>query len=97
MPPVAARYLVDFLQDLGWSSSTGMGSTQLSCAEIMAWQQGTNTPLEPWEFSLIREASLAYVIQLYSDDGTPPYSEQPYMKPVTAGAFRALAERFRKK
>ncbi len=76
---------------------TGMGQAPLSCTEIEAWQRCTQTRLEPWEFSLIRSASNAYVIQSVSDDTDPPYSEQPHMKPVVAGAFKALAERLRKK
>ncbi|MBK8667805.1 MAG: hypothetical protein IPN21_18445 [Burkholderiales bacterium] len=74
-----------------------MGQAPLSCTEIEAWQRCTQTRLEPWEFSLIRSASNAYVIQSVSDDTDPPYSEQPHMKPVVAGAFKALAERLRKK
>ena len=76
---------------------TGMGQAPLSCTEIEARQRCTQTRLEPWEFSLIRSASNAYVIQSVSDDTDPPYSEQPHMKPVVAGAFKALAERLRKK
>ena len=76
---------------------TGMGQAPLSCTEIEAWQRCTQTRLESWEFSLIRSASNAYVIQSVSDDTDPPYSEQPHMKPVVAGAFKALAERLRKK
>lgn len=76
---------------------TGTGQAPLSCTEIEAWQRCTQTRLEPWEFSLIRSASNAYVIQSVSDDAHPPYTEQPYVKPAIAGAFKALAERLRKK
>lgn len=76
---------------------TGMGQAPLSCTEIEAWQRCTQTRLEPWEFSLIRSASNAYVIQSVSDDTDPPHSEQPHMKPVVAGAFKALAQRLKSK
>lgn len=96
MPPVAARYIVDWLYELDWAMQTGMGLAPLSCAEIRAWQQGTDTEIDPWEFALLRSASRAYVRQVSSDDAAPPYSEQPYLKPAVAGVFKTLAERFRR-
>lgn len=96
LPPVTARYLIDYLFDLDWSVSTGMGVGPLPCAEIQAWQRGTDTPLEPWEFKALRAGSLAYVQQLHSESDDPPYTEQPHGRPPVAGAFKALAKRLNK-
>lgn len=97
MPPVAARYVIDWLQDLGWAMQTGMGFVALTCTEIDAWMRATGTSVESWEFALIRTGSRAYVGQANSEDSTPPYEEQPHMNRVKPGAFKALAERLSKK
>lgn len=75
MPQLSAPYLWARLNDAGMCGQGGMGPTPLSCAELMAWSQGTGLTLAPWEFCAIRAASRAFVSQLSSKDDAPPYGD----------------------
>lgn len=54
----------------------------------MAWCEGTQTELDPWEFEAIRSASRAFVGQYMSEDATEPNATEPEHK---GSAVRALA------
>ena len=100
MPPVyESAYLIDYWQNIGMVGSSGMGMSQLSAVEIMAWQDGKTITLNPWEFSVIRSMSMAYISQYYDaekSDCPPPYGDPEFIfdrakiaKDVQ-GAFKTL-------
>lgn len=59
------------LSELGYCGSGGMGAAPLTATEMQAWKAGTGAELSQWEFSLILEASRAFVSGLNAD--SPPY------------------------
>ena len=61
-------YVVEMWQDMGLVSAGGMGATQLSSAEILAWAQGTQRTVTPWEFSTIKEMSMSYLAMLHAGE-----------------------------
>lgn len=75
-PPVTVAYLCNYLDQIGLTQSNGFGLSPLSPADILGWQQGTATPLAPWEFDLLLAASRAYVNYPRSADQAPPCAEQ---------------------
>ncbi len=79
MPDVGeADYLVAYWQDTGMVGNGAMGIVALSAADLNHWQQGTSIKLNPWEFSIIRDMSRAYVNQYHDSekpDCPPPYGE----------------------
>jgi hypothetical protein len=72
-----------------------MGMTAISCAEVMAWCQGMQQPLEPWEFEAVRAASRAFCSQLSSDDPREPNFNTADAKAMSP--IRAMAEALNKK
>lgn len=73
-----AEYLVAFLYEAGLYGSNGMGAVALSWAEISKWKECTGTELTPWECSMIKTMSEAYVgeyNQASSKARLAPYSE----------------------
>ena len=68
-------YVVEMWQDMGLVSAGGMGATQLSSLEILAWQQCTQRTVTPWEFSTIREMSMNYLTMLHA--GEKPETGSP--------------------
>jgi hypothetical protein len=63
MPPVpdACGYLVDHLFEVGPAMPGGMGAAPISWQELQAWQHQCGVPLLPWEASLLRRLSQAYL------------------------------------
>ena len=77
MPGVGESYYVaEMWMDIGLVSAGGMGAARLTCAEIMAWQQGTRRALLPWEFSIIRDMSMNYLTMLH--EGEKPDTLAPF-------------------
>ena len=96
LPPVEAQHIIQWLHQLGWCMPQGMGLGPLPCTEIEAWARCSQTSIDPWEFSAIREGSSAYVTQTNNDTPQAPWSpsgEQEQHKPKVAGAFAALAKK----
>ncbi len=94
MPAVSARYLLDWLSDLGWAQSNGMGATPLSAAEISAWCGLMRIDMEIWEVEILRAASRAYCAQSATKDIAAPWRDDDgasKSKPGVAGRFKALA------
>jgi len=56
--------------------ANGAGEVQVTHAEIQAWQANMGVELLPWEVSLIRRLSLAFVQQ--SAISRDPYCKPPY-------------------
>lgn len=86
-----AGYLLEILTDLGWSGSSGFGSTPISYAELEAWSRLTQTALEPWEVECLRAASTAYCAQAASKDEREPNFEETQAKSPPVSAIRAMA------
>lgn len=93
LPPLSARYLLDWLSDLGFVSAGGMGPAPLSALEMQAWCQMTNTALQPWEFDALRAASRAYCAQSVAKDPFAPWADrESSARPTVAGRFKAIAQ-----
>ncbi len=93
LPPVEAQHVIEWLHQLGWCSTGGMGMTPLAATEIDAWARLSQTPVDPWEFAAIRAGSSAYAAQSSTDTPQAPWGEQEQHKPKVAGAFKALAKK----
>lgn len=90
LPSVEAEHLLPVLDSLGWCMAAGMGVGPISAAELMAWSQGMQHPLDPWEFEAVRSASRAYCAQLASEDPREPnFLPETEDKPISA--IRAMA------
>jgi hypothetical protein len=98
--PGPAGYLVDYWKDAGCGLFGGMGITPLTSEEVLAWQNGTHTPLSPWEFQAVLEISRAYAGFLQTAreaDCPPPYGatvaevDREKVGDRLAAAFDALA------
>ena len=68
-------YVAEMWQDMGLVSSGGMGPSCLSGVDILAWQQGTQRHVLPWEFTTIRDMSMSYLTMLH--EGEKPETGSP--------------------
>lgn len=95
-------YLADTWADIGIVSAGASGPARLTAAEIVAWQQCSGRCLNPWEFSVVRDMSSAYLSG--NRDGeepecAPPFgpTEQEYDREVISkrigSVFGALARK----
>ena len=78
MPDIDARYLVDYLFEIGPTMVAGMGEAPLSAQEIKAWQDLCGIDLQPWEFRLLRRLSRDYLAESYKAENPacpPPFGE----------------------
>ncbi|MDC8446460.1 MAG: hypothetical protein LV471_11110 [Nitrosomonas sp.] len=69
-------YVATYWQELGMVGSGAGGPIILSAQEIIAWQQGKQINLNPWEFSTLRSMSVAYIGAYH--DGEKPDCPAPY-------------------
>lgn len=69
------EHIIHHLNNIGWSSSNGMGVVPISFTEIMAYNELTNAQLSPDEALIIKKMSVAYVSQ-YQDKN--PSKKAPY-------------------
>ncbi|TCP36552.1 hypothetical protein [Sphingomonas sp. BK235] len=63
MPPNPAPHITGWLIAMGIVQPTGMSIAALGWAEIAGWQQSMCIRLTPWEASLLRNLSSAYVAE----------------------------------
>lgn len=96
LPPIeAGDYLIGYLQELGYTRSSGMGPCPLDYSEVKAWQEVTHTPLNHWEALAIRRLSSEFVGALHSAED--PNAPSPYLGDIekrrqeTTDFFKALA------
>jgi hypothetical protein len=79
MPECKARYLVDYLFEIGPTQ----GDAPLSHTELQAWQQNIGITLQPWEARFIKSLSIEYLGQ-YREAAAPdcpvPWADAPYAK-----------------
>lgn len=94
LPGVEAEHLLQVLRSVRFSHAAGMGVAPVSALELMAWCQGMQHPLDPWEFEAVRLASAAYCAQLSSDDDREPNFVPDETKPLSP--IRQLAEALNK-
>ncbi|MCR4297509.1 MAG: hypothetical protein NUV75_01965 [Gallionella sp.] len=76
MPPCDAEYLLAYLWDCGPAVSAGMGDVPLRSEHLIAWQEETGIPLQPWEAKMLRSLSREYLAQAQKSekpDCPPPY------------------------
>lgn len=95
-PPVFASYVLNFLSDLGWAGSGGMGAAPLSAVEVKAWAELSDIELTPWEFAAIKSASRAYVSQSYEENQDAPYTPEEAPKPRFISKFQGMAKQLNK-
>lgn len=67
-PEVTAKYLIQYLMDIGPCNNNGMGLIPVSWQEIQAWQQQNGVTLNAWELKIIKMASSAYANQANISD-----------------------------
>lgn len=63
MPEIdeAFFYLVEWINELGFCSSNGMGATAISFLEMKAWSDLMGNDLNHWEAKVLRDMSSAFV------------------------------------
>lgn len=73
-PELTCIYLFNYLMMIGPATNTGMGQAVISWQELESWQKQNGVSLNPWELSIIRKASAAYVhqSQVSTDVNCPP-------------------------
>ena len=79
MPECDARYLIDYLYEIGPTQ----GEAPLSHAELQAWQQNIGITLQQWELRLLKRLSLEYLgswREATDPDCPPPWADAPYSK-----------------
>jgi hypothetical protein len=79
MPDCDARYLIDYLFEIGPTQ----GDAPLSHTELRAWQHNIGISLQAWELRFLKRLSVEYLGQ-YRDAAEPdcpsPWAEAPYAK-----------------
>lgn len=58
--PPADHEILDLMDEIGWYTVTCNGPAPLPATEILAWCEGMDTSLTPWEFSMVRRLSTAF-------------------------------------
>ena len=96
---LAKRYLLDYLEEMGYYSIGGMGDKmQITFYEIDSYTRITRTNLNHWEVLALRTLSLEYIIQLQKKDvmEKPPFlevSEGDYLR-QTSISGNSIAKKF---
>ena len=76
MPPIDARYLIDYLYEVGPTVGGPMGECPLTHAELRAWQDNVGIEVQPWEARFLRRLSIEYLTQAQA--ATKPQCPPPY-------------------
>lgn len=96
LPDVSlVRYLVEWVNGMGWIEPQGMGMGVLSSTEIKAWLDLNQITPEPWEVDLIKAASAAYLSESNSKSIAPPYQINK-IAPSPISKLKALAKQVNK-
>ena len=78
LPPLTDGYhLIEHLMEVGPVASNGMGIVPVSYSELQAWRSGCGHHLDAWEFSLLRDLSVAYCSEL--QDAESPTAPPPWV------------------
>jgi hypothetical protein len=78
--PDAVRYLLEYLQSLGYVEHGMGGPLRLSHQEIAAWGQLQGVALQPWEVDVLRGMSQDFAQELVDAEAhtrPPPWSPTP--------------------
>ncbi len=62
LPPCPARFLIDYLLEIGPVVPAGMGSAAIAWRDIAAWRECTAVDLPPWQAQLLRRLSADYLV-----------------------------------
>lgn len=96
-------YLLDYVSELGFVSSSGMGSTRLTYSEIKSWSELLDIKLSIFDVESIISLSTEYIIQkdLSKKKACPPpfvSDDEPVeeRRKAVDSAFRNLAKNFNK-
>ena len=90
LPVISAKYIYDWLMEVGPTENGGMGPVQLSWKEICAWSSMTFTSMTAWEARLLRELSSEFITESrQAEDRNRP----PPWTPVAAAVDREAEER----
>lgn len=88
LPPNPAPFLVDYLNDIGPTISTGMGSVSLEWRDIAAWEASVGFSLPPWQARLIRSLSHDYLAM--SREAEKPACPAPWTPEVRSTDHREV-------
>jgi len=63
MPEVDSEfvYLIEWIHELGFYESNGMGTQPISYQTIWAWSELMLTPITPFDVNLLREMSSSFI------------------------------------
>lgn len=98
--PGPLAHLLGYWDAAGMCTAGGMASAPLTAEELLAWQNGAQTPLLPWEFQTVLDISREFVGFLRKAEDPmcpPPYGEAPTetdrvkLSSRLGAAFKALA------
>lgn len=76
MPECDARYLADYLWEIGPTMPAGMGAGPISHSDIQHWQSNTGIALSAWEARTLRRLSIDYLNA--SHLARSPFSDPPW-------------------
>jgi hypothetical protein len=91
--PEEFGFLVDILFEVGPTSTGGMSVTQLSWADLGAWENQTGYPLQPWQSRLLRNLSAEFLSE--SHRATDPVAHPPWHVDMTPERRAAVAKHIR--
>ena len=92
MPPCQASVMLQWFDELGRCDFVPMGgAAPIKFTEITAWADGNAIALSPWQFSTLRQMSLAYASEYNA--AKDPLQPQPYLTREAVEANRqAIAQ-----
>lgn len=88
LPPNPAPFLVDYLNDIGPTLSSGMGAIPIGWRDIAAWESIVGFHLPPWQARLIR--SLSYDYLSMSREAEKPTCPAPWTPEVRSTEHREM-------
>lgn len=77
LPPNPAKYLSDWLFEIGPTKPTGMGSAAITFGDMTDWSGIMGIEILPWEAKALRRLSVDYANEAHratKHDRPPPYS-----------------------
>jgi hypothetical protein len=93
LPDCSARFLVDYLLEIGPIKPVGMGSGSIDWQDIEAWQRCTGITLPPWQARMLRRLSRSYLAM--SREAEEPDCRSPTQEEVTQREREAVSQKIR--
>jgi hypothetical protein len=93
LPYCSARFLSDYLFEIGPIKAVGMGTGPIDWQDIEAWQRCTAITLPPWQARLLRSLSRSYLAM--SREAEEPDCRSPMEDEVTKREREAVSQKLR--